>query len=32
MMTIVLFYMFGFLVVVATALAVMIRTIAYPNR
>jgi hypothetical protein len=32
MLTIVLIYMLGFLVVVATLLAVMIKTIAHPNR
>jgi hypothetical protein len=32
MMTMVLIYMFGVLVVVATALVVMTKTIAYPNR
>jgi hypothetical protein len=32
MLTIVLIYMLGFLVVVATVLAAMIKTIAHPNR
>jgi hypothetical protein len=32
MLTIVLIYMLGFLVVVATVLAAMIKTVAHPNR